>query len=226
MIMDLCKWNRSINMIDRSHEIRSIDDALVFQGRPVIRRDTRINGGVYLGANAREAVVVDFEKDREIMALYEKVLSAAEGRDEEGILQAVFDKVSKSFSRRSSRHVEQLVDWLGLGNDQKVLLGMFVREKTGCCRHSALACGAIIEKLIDEGYLKGKVSVDRNSFNILSYNLAHAWCRYTSAEGRVTVLDVAKDYIGGLTKKGDIVPWEYKRHEEQKEKYAAGILSA
>lgn len=223
---DICEWNRSINMTDRSAAVRNIDDILYFQGRHVIKRDTRINGGVYLGANAREAVVVDFKKDEELDALYSRVLAGISDKDEDGILQAVYEAVSKSFPSCSSRYVEEFIDQLGIGNDQKVLLGLFIRDRTGCCRHSALACGAVIERLIDEGCLKGKVSIDRNSFNILSYNLAHAWCRYTSAEGRVTVLDVAKDYIGGLTKKGDIVPWEYKRHEEQKEKYAAGILSA
>jgi hypothetical protein len=59
----------------------------------------------------------------------------------------------------------------------------------------ALTCGVIIEMLIKEGSVEGKVSVDRKTFK----RGGHAWCRYKGPDGTVFIIDVAQRYCGKLS---------------------------
>ena len=42
-------------------------------------------------------------------------------------------------------------------------LSYFINAKKGVCRHQALLVGYLLERLKGEGYIDGKVSIDRNS---------------------------------------------------------------
>lgn len=59
-------WGRSIKMKERlalAGELKvSSDGSRYYQGRRIIGRDSPVNHGVYLGANPREAIVVDYDK--------------------------------------------------------------------------------------------------------------------------------------------------------------------
>lgn len=185
-----------------------------YQERRIIHRDSKIDGGVYLGQGEREAIVVDSEKSPEIQRLYRRVKERATSRGEVKaggrVLRAIFEAVKEAMPRQSESAVQKLLRQGGVGLDQKISLDVFLRVGVGVCRHDALACGVLMELAKRDGYLKGKVSVDRNS----SYRGGHAWARYTHSGGYVTVLDVALGYCGPLKDADAKKRWVYERPED------------
>ncbi|KKT64107.1 MAG: hypothetical protein UW58_C0050G0002 [Candidatus Collierbacteria bacterium GW2011_GWC2_44_30] len=169
----------------------------MWQGRKIIGRDVAINGGVYLGGGVREAIVIDDEKQPELEELYQKLLLdiGDNGGDFKSYaLRAVFDLVSKTLPY-SSKGVEKIFQDTGAIPDQKIALSKYLRRGVGECRHQALLCGYLLERLVKEEYLAGKVSIDRN---FVEGRGGHAWARYTTRDGRVVILDVAQNYLGYL----------------------------
>lgn len=189
--------------------VEEIDGCLYYMNRPIISRDTPINGGVYLGSAKREALVVDFEKDVYLNNLYEEAKLGAKinGRvSKHLIIPSVYSSVKRSMP--SSKGYKLLLDRFDLRNDKKVYLGSFIAHRTGVCRHKALACAALLERFIKEGYLSGNVSIDRNN----NGKSAHAWTRYTCNNGTVVILDVALGYLGPLV--GPNQRWDYRRKDD------------
>ena len=194
-----------------------LEGKLVFKGRPVIHRDSRIDGGICAGGRQRECIVVDFDKDWKLQEMYDEIVSQIGNKSEREILKLVYDTVDRTLKHRSDAALDRFLE--GMMNDTKIPLGNFLIMETGQCRHAAAACAALTERLCDERYLNGKTSLDRNKIKVLNFKGAHAWCRYTSADGEVTILDAMLHHFGGLpgkTKK--MAPWEYRRPEEMKVK--------
>ena len=70
----MSSWNKtelSCERLDLEGKLKYIDGVEYYLDRHVIGRDRPIDGGVYLGENAREAIVVDSNKYNEINKLYE-----------------------------------------------------------------------------------------------------------------------------------------------------------
>lgn len=100
-------------------------------------------------------------------------------------------------------------------NDQKVSLGAYI-NKGGICRHQALLTGYLLEKMVQDGKLPGKVSIDRNS---IPNQGGHAWVRYEEPgkpnTNTVSIIDPAQGYVGRLSD----VPtdaWFYSRPTDKK----------
>ena len=182
-----------------------------FAGRPIIGHDTRIDGGVYIGSSAREAIVVDFFKDSVLSNLYDKVKLAvtdSSGKvNKDYVLNNVYKAVQSAMAT-DMQGVADLISERGYGQDKKVTLGVFIKAGIGLCRHQNLAGAALLERFIDEGILSGKVSIDRNTSN----EGGHAWCRYTNSQGKVYILDVTRNYIGDMNSSES---WDYRRPEEK-----------
>ena len=180
-----------------------------FQGRPVIGRDTPINGGVYVGAVPREALVVDDSTQPELNQAYQELLRRRlikVQRGEEfkvGILREVFDLARELLPRDPAR-VEELVRYQQ--QDQKVSLGSFI-GKAGVCRHIALLTGYMLERLIRDGHISGKVSVDRNYIEGFG---GHSWVRYINSSEKVFIIDAAlgNGYCGPIEQ---ATGWKYER---------------
>ena len=186
-----------------------------FQGRLIIGRDTRINGGVYLGGSAREAIVVDDQKDESLGRIYQALLERRRKAEQEqgktfkdGILDEVWALVNTVMPFDKNR-VEEVTSSLAQP-DSKIALSRFIGG--GVCRHQALLTGYLLERLSNEGLVGGKVSVDRN---YVPGKGGHAWVRYTNSIGAVYILDSAQKYIGALN---DMDPtkerWFYERPED------------
>ncbi|MDD4877708.1 MAG: hypothetical protein PHO02_01575 [Candidatus Nanoarchaeia archaeon] len=206
----MASWDKTQYMEQR------LEDKLeggVYRGRKVICRDSPIDGGVYIGAGEREAIVVDSKKYNEIKKLYkkarEKALVGVVTKDvAKGlVLNAVYNTVKEAM-KYDKDAVNGLINICNSGTDGKIALDVFIKNKVGVCRHMALACGALLELFRKDGYIRGKASIDRNTING-----GHAWCRYTNSGGEVFILDVAQDYIGRLEKAEN---WNYRRPDEQK----------
>jgi len=202
---------RTVNWDKTARGKQRTDSDEMFQGRPIIGRDKPINGGVYLGEHAREAIVVDFAKDKSLQELYRKAkIRATVGNTiaRELVLKSVYDVVKEAM-RPSAEGVDAVVKQFNAQNDQKILLGCFIDAGVGVCRHHALACAALLERFKAEKLIRGSPSVDRNS----NYLGGHAWCRYTNSIGEVYILDVSQEKIGRLKDlSGDT--WPYRRPGE------------
>ena len=127
-------------------------------------------------------------------------------------MKNVFDLVKETFSSANEYDVGKLIAKGNVGPDQKVALGVFVRSKTGVCRHMALTCAVLMEKAVKEGYLEGKVSVDRNSIRGVG---AHAWCRYTNSAGTAVIMDAMHGVLKILADTKGTTAWSYARPEDQ-----------
>lgn len=92
-------------------------------------------------------------------------------------------------------------------------IGENIRAQVGVCEHMTLVAAYVMERLIDEGYLRGKVSVDRNY--IPERKASHTWVRYTSKGGKVFILDIAKGVSGSMTEAMAKNKWDYRRPGEK-----------
>lgn len=185
-----------------------------FKGRHIIGRDTPIQGGVYIGAGDREAIVVDDTNNlSELDKIYKLLIQKREeivaegGSFTKGILEDVFTTVQQVLLLDKQK-VQEINNTLNLNHNEKVTLDTYIRNKAGVCRHQALLGGYILERLAKEGYIKGQVSIDRN---FIPGKGGHAWIRYTSGEGRVVILDPARNFIGYLDTVGKGAGWSYER---------------
>ncbi|MCA9300949.1 hypothetical protein KC974_00120 [Candidatus Saccharibacteria bacterium] len=199
-----------------------------YEGRPLVGRDSPIDGGVYFGAYGGEAIVVDTEKYPDE---YNKLLSEIleQSKDGDGkivrskILQSTFDTVSHKM-KYSQEGVDSLLSELGGGsfkNGTKVNLADFISEGIGVCRHQALVVGVLLERLKKEGHIRGEVSVDRSKqYNPKGELEGHAWVRYTGSTGDVVILDIAQSKMIHLVDVDPREGWNYLRPEEQRDRAA------
>jgi len=179
-----------------------------YQGRRIIDRDSRVDKGVWLGGG-REALVVDFDKDEYLKGLYGQIMKKMEKRygrfRKSKALRLVYDEVDAAFPKRKHGQVESFIKEQVYQPGIKVYLGNFIVGRTGECRHMALACAAILEKMGDEGHLGGTARVNRNS----QEKGVHGWCRYTTGTGVPYILDVAERYFGSLEESRGSASWDY-----------------
>jgi len=124
-------------------------------------------------------------------------------KKEELLMNLVFSKVDQTFpkEKRNTLVLDQLFDDLNaryknrahqevdFTKDGKVSLDIFINNGTGACRHLSLVAAALLEKLIDEKIIEGKVSVDKARFDIDGVNKGHVWARYTMNNGTVYIID-------------------------------------
>jgi len=163
-----------------------------------------------------EALVVDDKKFLQLKVEYQNVLGMAKEYSRENKLHmnqvamgTIFNYVSRRMPYDMAIADEQLKR---VGHGGKISLTAYIDRGGGVCRHQALFGGYLIEKMIDDGYLRGKVSVDR------SYSKeegGHAWIRYTNSVGKVFILDIAQGVMGALEKVNTNSYWDYRRPEER-----------
>ena len=208
------KWDRTARAVERvtaRGQVTESGTTKLYHNRAIIGRDSPIDGGIYIGAYQREAVVVDFFSSPMLKSIFERAkldISARSLRAELDILKAVYVAVDRAMAYDLDA-VEELVREQGVQEDGEISLGVFADHGIGVCRHMALTCGVIIERLIEEGVMEGSVSVDRKTFK----EGGHAWCRYKGPDGAVFIIDVAQKYCGKLS--GPSVIRTYSRPVEE-----------
>lgn len=190
-----------------------------YLGRRIICRDSKICEGVSIGEIPREAIVVDYNNSKILQSTYQKIKESIEKErhnffSQGEILKKVFDFTSSIFSNMGLYDVNHLLREYEIQEDKKVSLEIFISEGTGTCIHSSLTCGFLLEKLIEDDFLKGKASIDRNLLKIPGYGGGHAWCRYTDEYDDVYILDVSLNFFGHINEDG--VCWIYNRPKDSK----------
>lgn len=212
-------WNKTRRMAERLHkngffeEKGLIKKERFYQGRPVISRDTPINGGVYLGDGEREAIVIDDKKDEALERIFQELLERRQNAKQrfnqsfkQGILEEIWNLVNQVMPFDEAR-VTQIITSLPTP-DSKIYLSAFIGG--GICRHQALLIAYLLERLVGIGLLGGHVSIDRNYIPSMG---GHAWARYTNSAGNVYILDSALNYIGLLDEVSE-EKWFYERPED------------
>lgn len=186
-----------------------------FRNRCIIGRDTPINKGVYLGAGQREAIIVDDKESKILNNVYQELFKKRKKDLQSGkkiklglpgILDSVFELVSETLPFNNKK-VERITrKYL---SDQKISLSEFIRAKAGICRHQALLAGYVLERLIKEDLIKGKVHINRNAIRGKG---GHAWVRYTTHKNKVFILDPAIGFCGPIEDMPKII-WDYSQPE-------------
>ena len=205
----MSSWFRSEQAVSRVDPRKSGH----YQGRRIIKRDTKIDGGVSIGGYPREAIVVDSEKYPAIQILYQraKINAKSDGLiTQRSAIRAVYETVDDVFIRRSEESLDNFRESRGIVDDKKVALDAFIAAGVGVCRHMALTAGVLLEKLIEEGYLRGRASVNRNSYN----HSAHEWARFEESVGGIYIIDVAQKYQGTLQGAILLNKWPYAKPDE------------
>lgn len=175
-----------------------------FDGDPIIGRNSpAVTGGVYLGGKAREAITVKPEQDPRLESVYkrmikQRVLSRLVGKaanqetqSVEAQLKKVYDTVHK-LMKYDGDAVERFSE--AYKGDKQVSLGEYVEKGIGVCRHQALLCAYLTERLIADGKMAGHVKVERNT--IPEYGGTHAWATFVDSNGTEHVMDAAQDFVG------------------------------
>ncbi len=208
----------------------------VFEGRPIIARDTKLNGGVYpVGGTRGEAIVVDDkEHPKELNQVYEKILEKSlKPRDDEASIKAVKRWVKSKFKgveqgqititntlddvlsvvKKTLRYDLKATKAIAV-DSQEVALNEYIHKGVGVCRTQGVLSAYIVEKMINEGRLEGTVSIDRNTGKTFDGVAGgHAWARYRDAEGTVYIIDPAQGFVGRLQDATDR-NWDYRRTED------------
>ncbi|MBM4343377.1 MAG: hypothetical protein FJ100_08365 [Deltaproteobacteria bacterium] len=169
-----------------------------FHGWRIIGGETRIDGGVYLGRKPREAIVVDMRRPgsllRKVYDLWLERLLADKTVEQarEDLRAHVLSRVAQLVEDHMP-YDEQVVKRLDkqgfLRPDEPIDLDVFLAAKGGVCRHQVCFVGAVLERLIDGGWLRGKVSLERK---FVSGWFSHAWVRLDAVDGAVFILDPAQ----------------------------------
>jgi hypothetical protein len=169
-----------------------------YSGWQVIGSGSRIDGGIYFGRKPREAIVVDMRRPGSaLLQVYETWLAAlVRGRDAGEVRRELSENLALYVAELVAMYMpydEVAVHGLErqgvLQPDQPVDLDLFLRAKGGVCRHQVCFVGAILERLAQQGWLHGSVSLERK---FVAGWFSHAWVRFASRDGRIWVLDPAQ----------------------------------
>jgi hypothetical protein len=175
--------------------------------RHLIGRDSQIAEGMYGGSYGGETIVVDYNSDK---AYYDAAIDQVKQRatvtnpdgtpkiDKNMILDSVF-QTTKEKLPYNKEGVDRIFQTYGGKDHTKLALSVYMESGAGVCRHQALLAGLMIEKLGEEGILRGHASVDRSiQWPEEGDPGGHAWVRYTNSAEQVFIIDPAQNFIGSL----------------------------
>jgi len=143
-----------------------------FMGRPIIAETTTILGGIYLGVEPHEAIVVDekygflSQAYSELMLRYVKNFGTTknEAMDHE-LIKEVINFTKTKLTYLSDNDFKIFAEREKIIPDQKIALDVFIKFKQGTDRHHLLLAAYLIEKLIKKGHLRGKLYLDSHYFS-------------------------------------------------------------
>jgi len=179
-----------------------------FKGYHIIGRDSRILGGVSVGADEREAIAVeDDERLHDVYYALERRIQHYDAATYADVMEIVYDLVRERIPG-DHKAVDQVVASWSAWQDGIVPLSAFL-GMGGVCRHASLLSAYLVERLIDEEVIAGKVSTDRNA---IPGEGGHMWTRFESPDGEVHILDTTVGYSGPEQGHNGKKPfWKYTR---------------
>jgi len=167
----------------------------------LIERDTPVLGGVW-ASTVRENLWVD-PKHYILDDLVDEVEFETRGSDSElDVVDAAYREVTRYFKRQKRKN-KKSADRVAAGlvghyrHKPLISIWRFAEQGAGNCRHKTLVLAAVLERLQEEGYIHGSISVDRNR-SAYRGRPGHAWVRYTDTDGTIWILDVAHSFNDSL----------------------------
>jgi hypothetical protein len=135
-----------------------------FGGRPLIGEDSPINGGVYMSAPTREAVVVD-DSYGALRKIYDDLVmrcarSIGAAPREDALLAEIIKVTQEKLRFHNEGQLRAAVHHGHLQPDRKVALDIFVKLQTGTTRHQVLLAAYLIERCCLRQLLQGKTFVN------------------------------------------------------------------
>jgi hypothetical protein len=181
----------------------------------VLGRDMEINGSAYPGSSSREIITIDDSiEGSELPVLNLRLKRRLEERiqsntnKEEVVCSEVF-----AFVREVLLYDGSAIEKIATEKkNQPVEIDEFIRKGIGVCRHQGVLAAYLIGNLIKEGYIGGKISVDRN---YIPDKGGHGWARYTDSNGEVMIIDAAQKFVGRMTQPPQ-TGWSYERSKDAK----------
>lgn len=144
-----------------------------YEHRQVIGLNSRIHGGVYIGKERLDAVVVD-EQYGELNKIYRKLIHSYINRFG-GLQPNLFAKnfllpqakklAEECLPTTSERLLSQLRMQEGVGSNQKMALDMYIQFGCGARRHQALLFAYLVEKLSDSKLIDARLYFDPGKAN-------------------------------------------------------------
>lgn len=190
-----------------------------YGGRFLIGSDTPINKGVYLVGSVShgavtEAIVVDdtLVESRKLLEVFQTFVNILYQYPEPQRWNYVLDiarNVTMTVLPYNAQKVEAFVNAYPAGT--LINLSAFLEGGFGICRHQALLVAYLVDRLMREKHIPGKVCVDRSS---IVGRGGHAWARYTSPQRKVFIVDAANNLNVTALEKTGIAPWDYTRTYE------------
>lgn len=190
-----------------------------FHRRPIIHRDSPINGGISCYSNL--GIVVDDRKATDhngrLTEAYNVTIDAYNSTKSlftprQQVLLNTIMNVTNLYLPYNQNKVSEIEEFLPRG--ARVSLTKYMLEEAGVCLQEGLLSCYLIEQCLFNGILRGNLSFDRN-YN-LDDEVGHAWARYTDERNIVHIVDSSKSYAGKL----DDIPlgmWDiYARPEDKK----------
>lgn len=186
-----------------------------YLNHPIIGRASKsVEGGVYMGGSAREAIVVD-GKSVAMQQVYEGIKSELQqsfSQNETLPLHAVLLKVMNRVQEVMPYDGPKTDDVSRQHHDDRLVgLSTYLKERAGVCRHQALSAAFVIENLVNDGHMTGSVGVERNT--VYDLGGTHAWAVYkTQSNGadEVIVIDPAQSFVGTKAQAQREGRWEYR----------------
>ena len=192
----------------------------------IIERDTPVIGGVW-ASKSRENIWVA-PNDPDFKKIFWKVIRFIEKtwRSEPRSLSAELKIVDKAHEivkqefkeKRNLRSIdrEEIID--SFREVPFISIWTLFRLGVDKCRHQAVVLAAVLQKLQEEDYLGGRISLDRS--RQAHGGGGHAWVRYTDTSGTIWIMDLSKHFNNSLEKAFEIwkkdhhAVWPYWRPED------------
>lgn len=186
-----------------------------YLNHPIIGRASQaVDGGVYLGGSAREAIVVDGKSAalKQIYESFESELKQTYANNETLPLGSILLKVMKRVQEVMPYDATK-TDAISQNHygDQLVGLSTYVNKQAGVCRHQGLLAAYLLENLIKDGHIAGSIGVERNTVEDMGGT--HAWAVYKlqkDGQEQVIVVDPAQSFVGTKEQAEREGRWEYR----------------
>jgi hypothetical protein len=188
------------------------DGEFYLEGRRIIGKNSKIDGGVYPGSGfdldrkyVREIIVADFDKDKAVQVFYAKLVSElAESKDSniENIIKIYNKLLSPMIDEKTSDELANLY------KDKKVQLGLFLVQGGVVCRHNAVLFALMVEKMKENGIINYdcECTIERHGGKWKGSEGNHAYCKIKTKKG-IFIADAVQRESGKLQKVGKINPY-------------------
>ncbi len=172
-----------------------------YLGRPIIGRDSRIDGGVYIGRKPREAIVVDMAQPGLLYNVYSNWLIELQKQAPMWPWQHITSGRKRAVQRYLDLHmatlcralvsrvlpfdrhvVAQVAEEHTLGPDDKVRLDVYLRRRGGVCRHQVCLLGG---RCSNASWTKaGRKATSRSTASLCRASTATRGCAGWMAKGK------------------------------------------